>query len=150
MVLALVGAVSVTAGTFTPDDPSTNGRETVTRSNAGLIALPAPIPLLPSEPVSQQLRHPVRVAGTSAASHDLSALVQNALNDLGYEADEGDALHRLLVQTLAEGQTDAYIGAVLNSALQRNEYAPAADLMTPDGALDTDRLLAAVLAQAKG
>ncbi|MBW4706623.1 hypothetical protein KX928_02375 [Roseobacter sp. YSTF-M11] len=152
----LLGAVTAPAILFWRSEPAGSAEyvsaaagqpEEVTRATTGLLdALPVP----PGDPVSHQLRQPIRLTDRSAKNHDLGHLTARALARFNHTTVPGDALHRVLVQTLAEGQSDAYIDAALNAALSRGEFAAPIALTTPFGEIDTPRLLAVVLAEAKG
>lgn len=152
--LALLGvglmAVAVIADTFASYGAAAEDPNTVTRADVPMIVLPQPVPRISSEPVSQLITRPVRITDKSARSHDLNVLVTDALLALGYQSSAEDPLHRLLVQTLAERQSDAYIDATLNVAFARAAIAPPAVLIRAPGKLDTSLLLNAVLAQAGG
>ncbi len=119
--------------------------EEVSRAAASLLETPQAVPPLAGPPVSQQVRRPIRLTDRSAKAHDLLNLTREALEQFGYRGPEGDPLQRILVRTLAEGQSDAYIDAALNAALARGDFAAPAALTTPFGELDTNRLLFAVL-----
>ena len=94
---------------------------------------------------SDQLRAPVRVIDPQAKTQDLSGLVARALSDLGHKSQAEDKLHGLLVSTLAEGQNDRYIDAVLNSAFQRGEFEVPDAFLKPSGAFDTTRVLQQII-----
>ena len=72
-----------------------------------------------SEDVSKLLRQPIRLNGSS---RDIRALSSNVLAKFGYSVGADDRLHGLLVQALAEGQSGAYIYALLNSVLTRGDF----------------------------
>lgn len=125
-------------------------QETVTRAETSLLMVPA-LPRDPSaKPVSHLLRQPVRLTDKTAARQNLNEIALNALAQFNYQTNAGDPLHKLLVKTLAEGQSDAYIDAALNMALSRGEFVPPQALATPTGDIDTARLLQALLAQVSG
>ena len=118
--------------------------DTVARSAATLldpVALPSA-----SAAVSQQLRQPIRLTDTNAAHRDLPSLAASVLQDFGHAPRSGeDRLHALLVQALAERQSNAYIDALLNTAATRGEFAVPPRLERLDGRLDTMVLLAALV-----
>jgi hypothetical protein len=148
--IALVGAASMSAGTSILAHQNSDPDDIVTRADIPLIALPEPVSPALSDPVSHQLRLPVRVTDRSARRHDLGALVTDALAVFDVPAGDADRLHVLLVRTLAEGQSDLYIDAVLNAALARGEFNLPPRLVTAAGRLDTDLLLQTVLEQVAG
>mgnify|MGYP000518098408 CR=1 FL=1 len=53
----------------------------------------------------------------------------------------GDRLHGLLVQALAEGQSDAYIDALLNTAVTRGDFRAPVALTMSSGRFNADVLL---------
>ncbi|MGC3937863.1 hypothetical protein ACOTTU_08645 [Roseobacter sp. EG26] len=124
-------------------------QQEVSRSAPSLLELTPALPLSTGEPVSHQLRLPLRLTDRTAQKHNLPYLTSRALARFNHETTPGDVLHDLLVQTLAEGQSDAYVNATLNSALSQGAFASPIGLTTPFGEIDTARLLAAVLAEAK-
>jgi hypothetical protein len=148
--LAFVGAAGMSAGTAILPQQDSDPGGVVTRADIPLIALPDPVSPVLSEPVSHQLRLPVRVTDKSARRHDLGALVTDALAVFDVPADDAGRLHLLLVRTLAEGQSDLYIDAALNAALARGEFSAPPRLVTAAGRLDTDLLLQTVLQQVAG
>ncbi|MEO0403057.1 MAG: hypothetical protein AAF214_11830 [Pseudomonadota bacterium] len=119
----------------------------VTRADASLLSLNAP---QVSEAVSKQLRQPIRLTDTDARHNDLRALTAITLAGFGYTPAAGDRLQILLVQALTEGQSNAYIDALLNTAAARGEFEPPRQLMLSSGRMDTDALLAALVHNAKG
>lgn len=126
-----------------------NPQQQVSRASTTLLEVAKVAPFQNTAPISHQLRQPIRLTDRSADNHDLPGLTKRALAQFGYQADNGDLLQSLLVQTLAEGQTDAYVDAALNAALMRGEFAAPIALTTPFGELDTQRLLRAVLKEAQ-
>ena len=139
-LLALVGGAVVAGGTFAPL-PDNAGFETASRSDAVTITLPTPIATIRSESASLLLRAPTGIADTKAEAQDLAGLVARALDALGHHSDDADLLHALVLKTLTEGQSDAYINAVLNAALARGAFIPPQGMLNGDGTLNTDRLL---------
>lgn len=75
---------------------------------------------------------------------DLHALTGAVLTDFGHIVRPGDAFHQILVQAVAEGQTDAYIDALLNAAAARGAFEVPLALLTTNGRLDTETLLMAL------
>lgn len=141
----VAGALMVSIFLLWPFAPENADENMVARANVPLIELPQPIPNLRPEPVSLQVQKPVRVTDTSAQAHDLSGLVKRVLVHHGYDLKPDDRFYALLLQTLAEQQTDAYIDVMLDSALKQGEIDPPPDLIARDGSVDTDVLLASFL-----
>lgn len=137
----------MTTPTVTLKDPSKapNPSPQVSRAATSLLEVPELTHLQRDLPVSHLLRQPVRLTDYSAETHDLPQTTARALVRFDHHPTADDVLHQLLVKTLAEGQSDAYIDAALNAALSRAEFAAPIALTTPFGELDTMRLLAAVL-----
>ncbi|MEM8578086.1 MAG: hypothetical protein AAGF60_09570 [Pseudomonadota bacterium] len=115
----------------------------VSRASAGLLD-PVSLPSA-SEAVSRQLRQPIRLTQTSGQRRDLPGLARAVLADFGHDAAEGDRLHALLVEALAQRQSNAYIDALLNTAAARGEFRVPQRLAARDGRLDTPVLLAALV-----
>ena len=97
-----------------------------------------------AEHVSKLLRQPIRLNG---ATRDIRALSREVLAKFGYNASVGDRLHGLLVQALAEGQSDAYIDALLNTAVTRGDFRAPVALTMPSGRFNTDVLLQELVVQ---
>ncbi|WP_299371704.1 hypothetical protein [uncultured Tateyamaria sp.] len=119
----------------------------VTRSDASLLDLDG---LSASEAVSRQLRQPIRLTDTDASRSDLRSLTATVLAEFGYGVQSGDRLQGLLVQALTEGQSNAYIDALLNTAAARGEFTPPRQLMMTSGRMDTETLLVALVRYARG
>ncbi|MBY5933309.1 hypothetical protein KUV51_09895 [Tateyamaria omphalii] len=119
----------------------------VTRADASLLDLQA---VSASEAVSRQLRQPIRLTDTDARHTDLRSLTSAVLIGFGYTPQQGDRLQALLVQALTEGQSNAYIDALLNTAAARNEFTVPRKLTTAAGRLDTEALLVALVRQSQG
>ncbi len=64
-------------------------------------------------------------------------------------ATPATGLQSLVAQALKEGQSDAYIDALLNEAAASGEVAVPAMLVTSDGKVDTATLLASIVADAQ-
>ncbi|MEO0390320.1 MAG: hypothetical protein AAF218_05200 [Pseudomonadota bacterium] len=103
-----------------------------------------------SDAVSRQLRQPIRLTDTSAIHRDLPSLTAAVLAEFGHATRQGDRLHGLLVQALVERQSNAYIDTLLNTAAARGEFAVPPGLADTSGRLDTNRLLAALIARSAG
>ncbi|MEL6450565.1 MAG: hypothetical protein AAFQ19_04845 [Pseudomonadota bacterium] len=129
--------------TVAQDDLATE----VSRADASLLQLDQ---LSASEAVSRQLRQPIRLTDTDASRHDLRSLTAAVLADFGHAVSAGDRLHALLVQALTEGQSNAYIDALLNTAAARGEFVAPTQLQTSAGRLDTETLLRALVLYARG
>ncbi|WP_299770598.1 hypothetical protein [uncultured Tateyamaria sp.] len=119
----------------------------VTRADTSLLE---PQPLPASEAVSRQLRQPIRLTDTDARHTDLRSLTRIVLIGFGYTPAQDDRLQALLVQALTEGQSNAYIDALLNTAAARGEFTLPRQLTTTAGRLDTETLLAALISQSQG
>ena len=126
---------AVTPETQVARATSSQQTQDVTRSSTSLLTLTQ------SEltgDVSKMLRSPIRLNGQR---NDLRQLAKTALESFGHTAVPGDALYDLLVQALAEGQSNAYIDALLNTAAGRGEMSVPVALQTASGRLDTETLL---------
>lgn len=119
----------------------------VTRADASLLDLRR---TSASEAVSRQLRQPIRLTDTDARHTDLRSLTTGVLAGFGYTPQPGDRLQALLVQALTEGQSNAYIDALLNTAAARGEFDIPRQLTTAAGRLDTETLLMALIHQSRG
>lgn len=121
--------------------------DTVSRFDTQLVVLPQHDlrQQYPDLPVSHLLRQPVRVTDIAAKAQNLPDTVSRALSGLGYTAMRDDGLAQLLVRTLAEGQSDAYVDAALNMASTRGDFVVPDTLLTPEGTINTDVLLNALL-----
>ena len=119
----------------------------MTRADASLLDLQS---LSASEAVSQQLRQPIRLTDTDARHTDLRSLTAAVLIGFGHTPGDGDRLQALLVQALTEGQSNAYIDALLNTAAARGEFTMPRQLTTASGRLDTETLLIALVHQSRG
>ena len=118
----------------------------VSRSDASLLQIET---VSASEAVSRQLRQPIRLTDTDASRSDLRSLTAAVLADFGYKVIPGDRLHGLLVQASTEGQSNAYIDALLNTAAARGEFTPPLQLQMTSGRLDTETLLIALVRYAQ-
>ena len=142
--MLLAGAV-VAGGTFAPLADKNADFDTASRSDAASIKLPSPVAAIRTEPTSQMLRAPTGIADKDAKAQDLAGLVTQALEALGHSSTSADDLHALVLQMLAEGQSDAYIDAVLNAGFARGAFGAPDSLVNSDGKLDTDKLLNALV-----
>lgn len=125
--------------------PAQNG-EAVTRVDTTLLNLNE---VSASQAVSQQLRQPIRLTDSNANRSDLRKLTAAVLSDFGHQSPPGDRLLHLLVQALSEGQSNAYIDALLNTAAARGDFTAPRQLLTASGRLDTETLLTALVRQAQ-
>ncbi|WP_299618663.1 hypothetical protein [uncultured Tateyamaria sp.] len=126
-------------------DPAPDATE-VTRADASLLDLDG---LSASEAVSRQLRQPIRLTETGVKHRDLRTLTADVLQGFGHTVHDGDPLHALLVQALTEGQSNAYIDALLNTALARGDFKLPTQLRLTSGRLNTPALLAALVRQSR-
>ncbi|MEM6886721.1 MAG: hypothetical protein AAF636_01140 [Pseudomonadota bacterium] len=121
--------------------------EFVARVEQALPVLPPFKISIGDAPVSQQLRVPLRITDQSADHLDLKARVHQALDAFGVTSEAAEAMAPSLVRTLAQGQSDAFIEAVLNAAYNRGDFRLPPSLVTPTGEVETLRILGALLAQ---
>jgi hypothetical protein len=119
--------------------------EVVSRHDTLPPALPPLRAKVSDVPVSHQIRRPLRITDTSAHHLDLNARVRDALATFGYEAGPDDVLAGLIIKNLVHQHSDAFIDAVVNAAYTRGRIVVPPALLTPAGAVDTPRLLAALL-----
>lgn len=129
----------------TQDTPMAEAQ--VSRAEASLLTLDS---LPASEAVSRQLRQPIRLTDSNANRSDLRKMAAAVLADFGHMPQPGDRLLTLLVQALSEGQSNAYIDALLNTAAARGEFAPPRQLLMATGRMDTETLLIALVRQVQG
>ena len=94
-------------------------------------------------------------AQASASSEDLRVMTDGILSEIsqvtgtsGPLSSPGDTLEALVVQSLREGQSDAYIDALVNEAARSGEVAVPKILVTEDGRVDTAVLLENIVNQA--
>lgn len=138
-----VAVVDPVLPTFAPTPHETTE---VTRADASLLDLDG---LSASEAVSRQLRQPIRLTDTGVQHRDLRTLTAHVLQGFGHDVHDDDRLHALLVQALTEGQSNAYIDALLNTAAARGDFAPPTQLRMASGRLNTPALLAALVRQSR-
>jgi len=124
-----------------PSATYSNSEAAVTRSETSLLSVGGAVR---SEDVSKLLRQPIRLNGSS---RDIRALSRDVLAKFGYSVGADDRLHGLLVQALAEGQSDAYIDALLNSAVTRGDFRAPVALTMSSGRFNTDALLQELVVQ---
>ena len=104
-------------------------------------------------------------AGPLAAQDDDAAAMQsmtrNVLNGLGKSlpapaatagaGDEADDdLSRLVQQALSEGQSDAYVAALVDEAVDRGDVEVPEALRATDGTVDTKTLIASLVSRSTG
>jgi hypothetical protein len=114
---------------------ASDANQDVTRSDTSLLSLSQ---TKLTGDVSKMLRSPIRLSGQQ---NDLRQLAKTALENYGHTAEPGDKLYDLFVQALAEGQSNAYIDALLNTSAGRGDFDVPVALQTASGRLDTDALL---------
>lgn len=136
-----------TAAVTPPQSAVPEGVQDVTRANASLLDLRA---VSASDAVSRQLRQPIRLTDSDARHTDLRSLTAGVLAGFGHTTHPGDRLQALLVQALTEGQSNAYIDALLNTAAARGEFTIPMPLRTAADRLDTETLLMALIHQSQG
>lgn len=129
----------------TPEAPVVEAE--VSRSDASLLSFDS---LPASEAVSRQLRQPIRLTDSDANRSDLRMMTALVLADFGHAPHHDDPLLRLLVQALSEGQSNAYIDALLNTAAARGDFTPPRQLVMTTGRMDTETLLVALVRQVQG
>lgn len=90
---------------------------------------------------------------TPAAPQPMDAATAGILANIravtGQAATPASGLQALVVQALREGQTDAYIDALVNEAAGRGAVTVPKALVTNDGRVDTATMLAAIVSQAR-
>lgn len=118
----------------------------VSRAAASLLELKASVA---STETSHLLRQPIQSSRLGQQHTDLPRLVTEVLGDFGYTVEKGDRLHAHLVASLANEKSDAYIDALLNSAISRGEFSPPVRLRLSSGRLDTRTLLSAMVRAAR-
>jgi hypothetical protein len=148
LLTASAGLVLLGAGTHGDVSQDSISSKPISRAEVTGITLPEPVVAQRVEPVSHQLRRPVRAIDRDARQHDLRQLVSNALETFDYAARAQDRLKGLLLMALSEGRTDQQIDDLLNKALSQGDFVAPALLVTPQYRFDTRKLLDAVLAQA--
>lgn len=109
--------------------------DAVSRSQTSLFAVE---PVRKHENVSDLLREHISLNENSRNIHDQS---WDVLMKFGHAARLGDPLHTMLAQSLLEGQSDAYIDALLNISVARGAFKAPIALQTTTGRLNTDALL---------
>ena len=119
--------------------------QVVSRADASLLELREAVRSREASDVLHQL---ALNAGTGP--DDLPALARGVLGDFGYRVRSGDRLHALLVASLSNQKSDAYIDALLNTAAARGEFTPPFALVLPTGRMDTGSLLQAMVRAAQG
>lgn len=94
----------------------------------------------------------------SASDGELRDLTSNVLASItGKTAEptetaevETDALRGLVQQALSEGQSDAYLEALIDEAIDKGEVEVPDELRTTSGDVDTRTLLASLVAKSEG
>lgn len=140
-----VVAVTAPAPAPAPRPTPVVAEQEVSRADASLLELRQAVRSREASDVLRQL------AGTTGASpDDLPSLARSVLGGFGYPVREGDRLHALLVASLSNQKSDAYIDALLNTAVARGEFNPPYALTLPTGRMDTYTLLQAMVTAASG
>lgn len=96
----------------------------------------------------QPVREPIRLTAGNIITYDLRSLTATVLTDFGHVTRQSDPLHELLVEALANQQSDAYIDALLNTAAGRGDFTVPLSLQVSSGRLDTPTLLQAIKVRA--
>lgn len=102
-----------------------------------------------SRTLRRLLRQPLRVGKPDATFTSLGPFVSETLTDLGYGPQDGTRLRDILVQAITEGQSDAYIDALLNRAVARGEMRIPAGLQNGTGGIETGHLLDVLVRKAR-
>lgn len=130
--------------------------ETVTRSNTSLTeALPSEGDALEASTaqVLAALQTPSAANQPQAPDHanDMRALTSNIVASLGGVTpeitDDMETVERLVVQALRQGQSDAYIDALLNEAAAVGGIEVPSAMKTSAGRVDTPTLIAALVSK---
>lgn len=103
-----------------------------------------------SESVSDALRQPIRLMNTQEFPLSLRDLVHDTLAAFDHPVTENDAFFLLLVQLLAERQSNAYIAAALQQAYTRGEISVPNVLTDGEGGVDTEVLLGGLIYMSSG
>ncbi len=114
----------------------------VTRANTTLIGAPI---LREDKDVSRLLQRPIRASSRNMRPIDVGAATQAALESLGVSDPR---LNRILVQALANGQSNAFIDALLNAEVERGSFPVPDVLSNGNGGFDTTKVLLAILEEA--
>lgn len=127
------------AAATAPPAPAADDLEAITAAALASLGASAAAPAAPAAP-----------AGDDA----LAAMSRNVLAGLRPQAAPGApaapvTLQVLVAQALREGQTDAYIDALVNEAVGSGAVAAPAGLVTAGGRIDTAVLLASIVARAQ-
>lgn len=128
-----------------PPAPAPAVEQVVSRADASLLELREAVRSREASDVLHQL-----ALNAGSGPDDLPALARGVLGDFGYRVRNGDRLHALLVASLSNQKSDAYIDALLNTAAARGEFTPPFALVLPTGRMDTGSLLQAMVRAAQG
>lgn len=130
------------------DDPTTpsirTDDTTIEATTAGILAglgvqVAAPAQVDPNDPLFAQTQ--AALSGIAAITGHSAAPAQPLV--------PADGLQTIVAQALKEGQSDAYIDALLNEAAAAGSLSVPEMLVTSDGRVDTAVLLASLVAQAQ-
>ncbi|SMX39488.1 LysM peptidoglycan-binding domain-containing protein [Maliponia aquimaris] len=103
----------------------------------------------PVQPPAAQRVTPELTPG-AAQDDPLWAMTETVLSTLGASTPRAATLQALVVEALREGQSDAYVDALLNEARQTGSIVVPAALITSDGKVDTGTLLAVLVQRSVG
>lgn len=103
-----------------------------------------------SESVSDALRQPIRLLNTQDFPPSLRDIVHDTLAAFDHPVADGDPLLDLLVQLLAESQSNAHIEAALQQAYARGEITVPEVLTDGQGRVDTEVLLGGLIYMSRG
>ncbi|MEO9820341.1 MAG: hypothetical protein ABJ370_15910 [Paracoccaceae bacterium] len=130
-----------------PEDGPTAPAEIVTRNTPVLLNIPGQPA---SKTIARLLRQPIRLTDLSAQHRSLSDVAQVTLERLGHSASGATvSLQAMLVQALAEQQTDTYIDALINTAADQGHISVPVKLRDQDGRFNTKRLLDELIQEAR-
>lgn len=140
-----------------PSGPQELPETVVTRSENSLLAPLSeqatqigPAVLDGTESISDVLRQPIRLLNTQEFPLSLRDLVHDTLAAFDHPVTEDDALFLLLVQLLAERQSNTYIEATLQQAYTRGEIRVPDVLTNGKGGVDTEVLLGGLIYMSSG
>ena len=149
-VLVVVVAFEFLRSRTVSPPPFKAASEIVSRAEIPPLALPPVRQDAVAEPVSRQIRAPLRITDRNVAHLDLRSRVEAALADLDVAPATSAVLGPALVRSLAQGQSDAFVDAVLDGPYPAGGVPLPPGLLTPAGDVDTGRILAVLLAQKRG
>ncbi|MEH7829554.1 LysM peptidoglycan-binding domain-containing protein [Gemmobacter denitrificans] len=152
---ALAALVVAGTGLADPVEPEPVAAPAAEQPVAAQVAAPAPQPQAgdidqTTAAILAALTGTAPESGAAVAAADpaLQAMSVAALNGLA-NAKPAPTLEGLVAQALREGQSDAYIDALVNEAAGRKEIAVPGALVTAEGKVDTAVLLADLVGKAQ-